>query len=180
MSSASDTASRPQFLVVKVKGRPRLSDAEKVARGTYRIDRQGLPTKAIELPDTGPAKPEGLCEVASAYWTEVVPDLVKAGLAKKIDGAELAQMCCWYAESIRLHKAMAECPVDVTWGGDDEDGDEDQDEPKGHYRLVMMAATADKQFRSIADKFGMNPADRSRLRIKPAETENELPARVRA
>jgi P27 family predicted phage terminase small subunit len=143
-------------------GRPRLSDDEKVARATYRIDRQGLPSKAVEV-EGEPQKPHDLSATAAKVWDQVVPDLYKAGVVTFVDAAELTQLCQWWVESQRIHEVLA-----VTDVGD-----------KAYFRLLMMAATADKQFRGLADKFGLNPLDRGRLRIRPNEEKNELQARQR-
>jgi phage terminase small subunit len=145
-------------------GRPRKPDNVKILQGTYRIDRDGEPCPPVEMPGR-PTKPDDLTGEASAFWDKWVPQLCDLGVAREIDGPQLSLMCRYWAESKRTHAAMAEAAI----------GDEN------YYRLSQIAVMLDKQLRGLQDKFGLNPSDRSKLRVKAPQAEtNKVRTRKRA
>jgi phage terminase small subunit len=110
-----------------------------------------------------PAKPD-LDQEAATFWDQYVPQLVAAGIAREIDGPQLELMCKWWAESARTHGLIANTAID----------------DPGYYRAVQLGIMADKQFRTLADKFGLNTKDRGQLRIKPQDQTTGIRTRKRA
>ncbi|MEN1680330.1 MAG: P27 family phage terminase small subunit [Planctomycetota bacterium] len=78
-------------------------------------------------------------------WKALVPQLVSTGLAKSVDSAELFALCQWWGEYRR-------------W---------DLDKKSDPYKRLVGMATAYKQFRTIAAKFGLTPSDRASLNVTP-------------
>jgi phage terminase small subunit len=111
-----------------------------------------------------PVKPADLGDVASKFWDDHVPQLVAAGVAREVDAPELALMCQWWAESQRIHAATPDTSI----------------EDEAYYRLIQLGVMADKNFRALADKFGLNPQDRGKLRIKTTENKSGIRTRKRA
>lgn len=70
-------------------------------------------------------------------WNHLRPRLTQLGLATELDSHELVAMCQWWAKYQQYQTAKGD-----------------------NYRNHNMAATAYKQFRVIAAKFGLTPTDR--------------------
>ena len=130
-------------------GRPRKPTAILKAQGTYRPDRHGKGEEP--QPDGEPIMPNWLDKTARQLWRRVVPNLIAMGVAKAVDAEALAGMCRWYA----IWRA-ADAKLQA--------GDGDT------YKLTIEATTAWKNYAAIANKFGLNPTDRTKLSI---ETDNE-------
>jgi P27 family predicted phage terminase small subunit len=135
------------------RGPPKQPLELKLLNGTYRRDRDGdLAERVVVLGE--PKKPEDLPPEASAFWEQWVPRLVELGIAKDVDAPALEQMCFWWARSKELRQVLQKISRAVL--------------TKEYFRTQVLAAQADKSFNNIASRFGLTPADRTRLR-------NELP-----
>lgn len=88
---------------------------------------------------------------ALACWKHLWPRLTQLGLATELDSHELTAMCQWWAKYQKYQAATTD-----------------------DYRSHNMAATAYKQFRTIAAKFGLTPTDRVGLRGANSNTQDEL------
>ncbi len=141
-------------------GRPRKPDALKLNDGTWRADRDGSHEDVVLAPGV-PSKPEGMSDRASAFWDEIVLELIECGMVSAIDETMLAEMCQWYGR----YRQWTE-PLDA--GGPDDDGAR---------RRLMGACAAWKQFEGLASKFGLSPGDRARLRVQPVKKAPGLPKR---
>ncbi len=139
-------------------GRPRKPDALKLNDGTWRADRDGSHEDVVLAPGV-PSKPDALSKHAGELWDAIVPGLVEAGCVAEIDGIMLREMCQWYS----VYRQWAE-PLDA--------GEPDDD---GARRRLMGACAAWKQFEALAARFGLTPADRARLRVRPAKKTPSLP-----
>lgn len=87
-------------------------------------------------------------------WDDVVSELVALGIAKRIDGPALLAMCelwGWY----RAAAAVA-----------------DEDPLDGNARRAVTGYY--EKWQAAASKFGLNPADRDRLRLRLTEEGNPL------
>jgi len=122
------------------RGRPRSPTSKHVLSGTYRHDRH---QRNEPRPDGEPYKIGELEGEALILWDRVVPELVRLKVATAIDSPELFAMCQWWAEYRGLQ-------LDVGL--------------ETYKRMCAMAA-AYKQFRTIASRFGLTPADRAGLDI---------------
>ena len=129
-----------------MRGRPRKSDEIKILTGSFRDDRAG---GAAQTADGEPLPPKHLKGEALKFWKEIAPELVANGVAKRIDSAELALMCEWWA---RYRKWGKKLDAYKNFG----------DHLMG---LQNQVASAFKQFDKIAARFGITPADRARLRV---------------
>lgn len=98
--------------------------------------RMGEPT-----PEGYPEKPGGLSEWASVHWDCVVPELISTGIAKCLDTFALESMCEWWAEWKLL---SLDKKIDA-------------------FKRITMMSCAHKQWRDLASRFGLTPADRAKL-----------------
>jgi len=122
-------------------GRPRKPTAQHKLEGTIPMRPRGLEPK----PGGVPAKPSYLTAEASRFWDRVVPDLVSLGVAAEIDAPALEQMCVWWGEAKRL-ASMKKRPG----------------------QWIYEFATADKQWRYYAARFGLTPSDRAKIEVGSA------------
>ena len=78
-----------------------------------------------------------------------MPELIRMKIATAIDSAELYAMCQWWAEyrKLQLNTKL-----------------------EAYKRMCAMSA-AYKQFRTIASRFGLTPADRASLDVNDADQE---------
>jgi P27 family predicted phage terminase small subunit len=99
-------------------------------------------------------------------WQAVVPSLVATGVATEFDSAELTVMCEWWRQYRKIQKAINK--VGAT--------------NPAYYKLMIQMNMASNNFDKLAAKFGMTPADRTRVRVeKPKQEEKEtVGARSRA
>ena len=143
-------------------GRPRKPVAQKLMEGTFRADRDGDPS--LLVPSAGsPEPPSHLSGEALAFWWRVVPDLAASRIATERDSAELAIMCEWWARYRRY--------------SDEVDGLNPQD--KAAYQLTVLCGICCTNFDRVASKFGLNPSDRSKLRVDPATAPRRVESRRR-
>jgi P27 family predicted phage terminase small subunit len=135
--------------------RPRKPDELHVLEGTFRADRHGDPAVSV-VADGQPTPPAHLRGDALAFWGEVVPGLVAAGVAKERDAAELAMMCEWWARYRRFSRLL----------------DKMKNADKRLYQVTVQVGIAWTNFDRIACRFGLTPADRAKLRStdKPAKS----------
>jgi P27 family predicted phage terminase small subunit len=86
-----------------VAGRKRIPTAVKIAQGTHRADRHGIP--AAEPGDAlmaVPEPPSGMGESAIAVWKSVLPLIVEAGYLSDLDLHSFERFCL-------LHEELKEC-----------------------------------------------------------------------
>lgn len=141
-----------------IRGPKPKSAAEHKLHGTFRSDRHGPAEHPIDNLDGEPKMPPGMPKQAQKLWKVILPQLVKARNAVEIDSTELAAMCRWWAiYNDLMTRVEAEKPYD-------ENTDVIQ------WRLEKRARAAWQSFDSIACRFGMTPADRSRLRSETPAT----------
>ena len=108
-----------------------------------------------EVPASGvPAKPEGLCEVASAHWDHVVEHVVGWGIAKSIDANALEQLCNYWA----LWKSLVP---------------KAQANPSDKDIRIALIGYSDS-WQKLASKFGMSPVDRAKLAITEAKKKDDF------
>ena len=145
------------------RGRPRLPDEIKIARGTWQYHRDGNPTQAV-IAEGSPQKPPGLTKAAAKVWDYLLADVEKLGVTRKVDSLEFATLCEHRARADRAAKAMAK----ATFGSEE------------YRRADKLFATAAEAFDKLAGKFGLTPSDRARLRLeKPRGKHSGVPARDR-
>jgi P27 family predicted phage terminase small subunit len=76
--------------------------------GTYRSDRHGdvALVGGRPMPDELAEPPDDLTEAGKEHWRQVVPQLVRAGLADRIDVPALHEMCSAYARIIEARTIL--------------------------------------------------------------------------
>jgi len=128
------------------------------ARGSRAADRRGAEPKP---PPGRPARPDWLDAEAAAKWDELVPELEALGLLTIVDGDCLAAYCvAWSVLKMTTKRLAKEGRVVKT--------------PSGYQQphpCVSMQHAAMKTVRSFAALYGLNPADRVRLEVKPPQPE---------
>ena len=94
-----------------VAGRKRIPTAVKIAQGTHRADRHGIPAAepGSVLGDV-PEAPSGMGEAGIKAWQSVLPLIVEAGYLSDLDLHSFERFC-------RLHDELADCEKVI-----DEDG----------------------------------------------------------
>ncbi len=146
------------------RGRPRKPTQSLKLHGGYRSDRHGDRDQEPQL-SGDPVPPFKLVGDANLLWESVVPRLVAAKIATEADSETLAMMCEWYRKFRKLQKALDKMAVTN----------------KDHYKLMIQMQMASNCFDKLAARFGMTPADRSRVKThEPAQQVSGLAASARS
>jgi phage terminase small subunit len=134
-----------------MRGRPRKSRSEHFLNGTFRLDRHGDSDQVFIAPGT-PARPKNIGPYAEEFWDTIVADLSARKLVARIDSVELRELAVWYGRYRRAAVAY----------------DKAGPSSKNSKKLLSATTTCWQQFATLAARFGLNPADRSRLRVEPS------------
>lgn len=131
-------------------GRPRKSIDEHMLKGNYRPSRHGLRPPLPDDPggNVPPSKPADLDHAAGQLWDKFVRLL--AGVLRERDGDVLAELCRWLAELRRIRVVLLE-----TVPGE-----------QGYNQLLVAAGICSDKFDKLAARFGLTPADRTKLRAE--------------
>ena len=113
----------------------------------------------MELPPGTPQPPDDLDEVALAEWHRVVPQLAAKGVLTESDRAALIVMCQSWSMYDRMSKAIESHVMADLSEGISMDG----------RRLIASATEAARQWRDMAIRFGLTPADRPRVKLPEQE-----------
>ncbi len=148
------------------RGPPKQPTELKILKGTYQACRDGPLAEQVR-PGGTPTIPEGLHDDAKAFWNAVVPGLVAMGVATAVDSFELGEMCKWWERYQRFGKQL------------DELLDDAGPSAPGAFRVLANAGNAWERFDRIASKFGLTPADRSKLRVEQPSTSPAVTPRKR-
>ncbi len=124
----------------------------KILAGTFREDRDGSIDEAV-LAKGVPIKPEHLTGEAGKFWDENMPRLATHGLGVS-DTNAFATMCEWWGRYRCAMDALTKLKSMAT---------------AKSRALMIQASDAFRRFDSIACRFGMTPADRTRLRVEPTK-----------
>lgn len=131
-------------------GRPRKATALHIAEGTHRHNEHGDIGDAV-LATGCPEKPHFASIAASDHWDEVVPQLVSLGVAAQVDRSHLIAMCELWGLYRSAYDIAESHPTDKD--------------------ARIAVSTYFTKWESAAARVGMNPSDRSRLKIdKPKST----------
>lgn len=142
-------------------GRHREPPAVKMAKGTFRADRDGNPD-LIPMPEiVGDAKPpRHLKERGLNYWNLIYPELIKLNVLTIVDLPAFEELCSLMDKIHEMEVFLAEKGQWYT-------------SPKGAI-LRHPAAIQRTQYVSerntLMDRFGLNPTSRGKLQIKPRDT----------
>jgi phage terminase small subunit len=139
-------------------GRPAKSLHQHHRERTFRADRHGSRVRDEQFNGDLPERPSDLSADEVAVW-ELVVNTSPDGVLRAIDATELTGCCWWYGEYCKAMNAMR--PMKAT--------------AKAYYRLANLAAIAWKHFAAAASRFGMTPADRTRLKLTAPVKEDDDP-----
>lgn len=104
--------------------------------------------------------PRGLGDVAAAFYRTHAPTLAQLGILTKADEPTFRMAAIYYEVAERAYQDWREdgCPTEV----------EGRDGPRKPARLSVLN-TFGTQFVKTAGLFGMNPSERSRLKVGEEE-----------
>ena len=117
-----------------------------------------------------PDQPLWLRGEASAEWKRIVPGLKEHGILTKVDGQALAAYCAAWAQLVRAEAAIEEYGILIVT----------LEEKTGVSLLrvnpaVRVKSDALRHVRAFLTEFGLTPASRSRLQIKPDDGKSQDP-----
>ena len=136
-------------------GRRRISDEKKLEVGIYRPDKSGALDAKPKLPDRVET-PELRNPHAAELWETHCLPLINAGVIKTTDVAMAKSMCQLWGLYCEAFEVAHMSPTDKD------------------ARISVTSYWT--KFEAAAARFGMNPSDRSRLRIdKPTECDDSRP-----
>jgi P27 family predicted phage terminase small subunit len=110
-----------------------------------------------------PQPPNFLGPAARAKWNEMAPELHRIGLLTAVDGDALAIYCTLWAR-------LAEAEAILEREGLVIEGEKG----RGAHPAAAIARDCRTQLRAFAVEFGLTPAARSRLSIKPEKSSDDL------
>ena len=103
----------------------------------------------LELELSGPAPPTTLTKEAKAEWRRVVPPLAAKGILAEVDRAGLTIMCEAWADYQRFGKLLADMECgSIAW-----------------QRVKSARHEAFQRWKDMAQRFGLTPADRPRIKL---------------
>lgn len=122
--------------------------AELEKRGSWRAKKR----KKDGEPQPGgvPEPPYKLVGDSRKLWESLVPRLAESGIATEVDSETLAVMCVWFGKFRKIQKALDKMAATN----------------KDHYRLLIQMQMASNCFDKLAARFGMTPADRTRIKVE--------------
>ena len=97
-------------------------------------------------------------------WDFIIGELSRKQVATEIDSITLGEACRWYDRYRRFSKFVDDAP-DLS--------------DKSLYRILISAKMCWEKFEEVASKFGLDPASRMRLAIKPMQEREGIPTRMR-
>jgi len=137
-------------------------------KGTYRKDRYVKKETKIEgliYLESVPAPPDSLNNDGKRYWNTTLNGLIKEGaLIAEIDLYLFETLCYNYQLLMEFEKEMREKGQYYT-------------DNKGKTRvspLLGMYSRTFRMFLTTSKMFGLTPASRANIKIKPKEEENDL------
>lgn len=137
-------------------GRPGKPTVVLKRQGTFRDDRHA---KRVDdaMYDGVPKKPTNLKGDALKLWKLLEPQLVGSGVATEVDAPAMESMCRWWG---LWREQMSKL----------ESGYYDDDDLS---TASVIAARYHREWRMMASRFGLSPADRLRFERKADDTEED-------
>lgn len=154
------------------RGRPKKPTALKVLEGNP--GKRPLPQNEPKPTPISPECPKWLDREAKNLWKQLVPELERLGLITVIDGEAFAAACQSYATWVRCQKFFkkknpdTKKPYGMTFTT-----------PNGYIQQrpeVTIGNKALADFRAFCTEFGLTPASRTRINIKPTDKEDPMEA----
>ncbi len=138
------------------RGRPRLPAAVKLARGTWRRDRDADPTQLPQFQQIDASEPPAdLQDAGQKRWQELAPQLAAAGLLTQADLPALLLLC-------RCADEIANCDKHIREQGEYLPGRNGALGP--HPAMLQRSRWIDTQHKLLI-QFGLTPCARSSVTI---------------
>ncbi len=148
-----------------VKGRLPKPDVLKEAQGTLKKSRVNHSQAKFGVPEKFPAPPSTLNVYGKRYWRKIGPKLKETGLYTEGDFTALELLCAAYGDWVQAQKD-AEVSGRVAFG---------KNGVPFQHPHVSMANQAWKRVQEMLGRFGLTPAERSRVKaFTPAEKTKSL------
>lgn len=143
------------------RGRPRKPTALKVLEGNP--GKRPLNVREPKPKPLVPKCPKWLEPLAKKEWKRIVPELENLGLITCVDGAALEAYCQSYARWVQAEQFISKHGTMFKT-------------PSGYVQQVPQVAISQKYMaicKSFLTEFGLSPASRTRLEIKPGVIEED-------
>lgn len=120
-----------------------------------------------------PRRPSWLVGEAKKEWERIAPELERVGLLTVVDGSTLASYCQWWAIYLQATKELKvhlqkEKKLTVTYintqGAENE----------VPHPSIAIAEKASKNIKAFCTEFGLTPASRARMEVKPIEGKDPM------
>lgn len=151
---------------MSIRGRPPKPTALKVLEGNP--GKRPLNQNEPKPKPIAPERPSWLTGEAKREWERIVPELERVGLLTMVDGAALANYCQWWAiyvqaakelkAHLKEHKKLTITYVN-TQGAENE----------VPHPAIAIAEKASKNIKAFCTEFGLTPASRTRMEVKPVD-----------
>ena len=126
-----------------------------------------------------PEIPRGLDAAARREWRRIVPELLDLGVLSTVDGAALGAYCSAYSLWIKADKAIQRKGLLLEEPIFDKRGEVVGTKTKRN-PAVGISTEAMKVMKSFLIEFGLTPAARTKVKVKPQTEEDPLEAILRA
>lgn len=126
-----------------------------------------LPKNEPKPAPKAPKRPAWLTGEGRKVWERVAPELERLGLLTLVDGESLAAACQSWKTYVDCQRYLKKHGMTYTYinkfGAENE-----VERPQ-----VKIAQKALDQFKSFCTEFGLTPASRARIEVKPEEPEQD-------
>jgi len=148
-------------------GRPKKPTALRAIEGNRSKrplpENEPKPAPVVDVPEP----PSWLNRYAKREWRERAPELVKVGLLTKADVASFTMLCQAYGkweEHERYIKKHGDTFTYTNKAGAENEVERPQ---------VKLAHKAYERYKALCTEFGVTPASRTRIEVKPEEKESD-------
>lgn len=123
------------------------------------------------IPPAGePEMPPHLDERAQAVWQQIVPKLARIGLARVIDGEALGRYCSLVVMWRDCDAFIAKNGRSFAVRADPKEGKPGRILRFEAFPETMLMLRCARELIAIEDRFGLNPAARSRIQVEAEKT----------
>ena len=134
-------------------GRNRKTTAEHLRDGTLNVTEHAGRMRAPAF-EGEPVMPKGMAKEAQEHWRAVVPGLVAKGVAKALDALALEAMCGHWADYKKAKRTKEPTAFN-----------------ERRARQLLITGYY-REWARIAGKFGLTPADREKIEVKPGDDQD--------
>lgn len=154
-------------------GRPRKPTNLKLVEGTFNVtrERQRHPDGKEPTPSVGiPECPASLSLKAKDAWSKFAKLALDLGTLTVADGEALAGLCETYVELTEARRQLRAGGAEYTYVTTNKDGNM-MIRPRPEIAIIQ---DADRRYLNWLGRFGLTPADRSRVTVKATAAKNDF------